>query len=116
MFGKAKPLVSITRTLCGEWRADTSSGDVRGAITAVFNTDGTFMTRNQMEVRGAPADPVIQVGRYRVEAIDRTRFRLFTADENGSPISSTIRTFVDHNTMLNEIGRITFRRVVPDAD
>ena len=115
MFGKTKPVVSITRTLCGEWRADTSSGDVRGAITAVFNTDGTFMTRNQMDVRGVPSDPITHVGRYRVEPIDKQRFKLFTVDENGQPASTTIRTFIDHNTMVNEIGRITFRRVLDGA-
>ena len=32
-------------------------------------------------------------------------------DENGQPLSTTIRSFVDNNTMLNEVGRITFRRV-----
>src|SRR5262245_31960997 len=77
MFSRAKPDKSITRTLVGEWRADTSSGEVRGAITATFNTDGTFVTRNQMDVRGVPSDPLTHVGRYRVEPIDRQRFRLF---------------------------------------
>ena len=37
--------------------------------------------------------------------------RLLTIDENGQPLSTTIRSFVDDNTMLNEVGRITFRRV-----
>ena len=89
MFGKPKP-ANLTRTLVGEWRADTLSGDVRGEITAVFNSDGTFTTRNKM---------------------DKQRFRLYTIDENGSPVSSTVRTFVDKNTMVNDIGRITFRRI-----
>lgn len=115
MFGKPKPSTSITRTLVGEWRADTLSGEVRGAITAVFNSDGTFMTRNQMDVRGSTADPITHVGRYRVEPIDKARFRLFTVDENNSPISTTVRTFIDANTMVNEIGRITFRRVLGDT-
>lgn len=116
MFGKpSKPAHSITRTLVGEWRADTTSGEVRGAITAIFNTDGTFMTRNQMDVRGVPTDPLTHVGRYRVEPIDKQRFRLFTVDENNTPISTTVRTFIDANTMVNEIGRITFRRILGDS-
>jgi hypothetical protein len=110
MFGKPKP-ANLTRTLVGEWRADTLSGDVRGEITAVFNADGTFTTRNRMEVRGVPADPLTQTGRYRIETLDKQRFRLYTIDENGSPVSSTVRTFVDKNTMVNDVGRITFRRI-----
>ncbi len=111
MFGsKPKPTI-FSRTLVGEWRADTSSGDVRGEITAVFNLDGSYLTRNQMEIRGIPADPVTQTGRYRIEAVDRQRFKLFTIDENGQPLSATVRTFVDRNTMVNEVGRITFKRV-----
>jgi hypothetical protein len=110
MFGKSRP-ASFTRTLIGEWRADTLSGDVRGEITAIFNTDGTFTTRNKMEVRGVPADPITQTGRYRIEMLDKNRFKLFTIDENGSPVSVTTRTFVDKNTMVNEVGRITFRRI-----
>jgi hypothetical protein len=108
--GKPKPTI-FTRTLVGEWRADTSSGDVKGEITAIFNTDGSYLTRNQMEIRGVPADPVTQSGRYRIETVDKQRFKLFTIDENGQPLSSTVRTFVDKNTMVNEVGRITFRRV-----
>lgn len=115
MFGKPKPGLSITRTLVGEWRADKMSGEVRGAITAVFNSDGTFMTRNQMDVRGVPSDPLTHVGRYRVEPIDKSRFRLFTVDENGQPLSMTVREFVDHNTMVLEIGKTTFRRVLGDG-
>lgn len=110
MFGKPKPQ-NFTRTLVGEWRAETLSGGVKGEITAVFNTDGTFFTRNQMEIRGVPADPVTQTGRYRIETVDKTRFRLSTIDENGAPISTTVRTFVNRNTMVNEVGRITFHRV-----
>ena len=115
MFGKPKPNLWHARTLVGEWRADTLSGDVRGEITATFTADGAFTTRNRMDVRGVASDPITQVGRYRVEGIDKTRFRLFTIDENGSPVSTTIRTFVDHNTMVNDVGRITFRRVANDA-
>jgi hypothetical protein len=114
MFGKPKPNLWHARALVGEWRADTLSGDVRGEITAVFNADGSFTTRNRMDVRGVASDPITQVGRYRVEGIDKTRFRLFTIDENGSPVSTTIRTFIDHNTMMNDVGRITFRRVMAE--
>ena len=110
LFGKPKP-ANFTRTLVGEWHADTLSGDVKGQITSVFNTDGTFVTRNQMEVRGVAADPVTHTGRYRVEPVDKTRFKLFTIDENGVPVSATVRTFLDRNTMVNEVGRITFRRI-----
>lgn len=112
MFFSNKPKPSnFSRTLVGEWRADTSSGDVKGEITAVFNTDGSYLTRNRMEVRGVPTDPVTQTGRYRIESVDKQRFKLFTIDENGQPLSTTIRSFVDRNTMLNEVGRITFKRV-----
>ncbi|MBP9235675.1 MAG: hypothetical protein KBF30_13450, partial [Hyphomonadaceae bacterium] len=76
---KPKP-GNFSRTLVGEWRADTSSGDVKGEITAVFNTDGSYLTRNRMEIRGVPTDPVTQTGRYRVETVDRQRFKLFTID------------------------------------
>jgi hypothetical protein len=115
MFGKPKPS-NFTRLLVGEWRADTLSGDVKGEITSVFNTDGTFVTCNKMEVRGVTAQPVTQTGRYRVEGIDKQRFRLFTIDENGAPVSTTVRTFLDRNTMVNEVGRITFKRVTQGAD
>lgn len=108
--GKPKPTL-FSRTLVGEWRADTLSGDVKGEITAVFNTDGSYLTRNRMEIRGVPADPVTQTGRYRIEPVDKLRFKLFTVDENGQPISTTVRSFPDKNTMVNEVGRITFRRV-----
>jgi hypothetical protein len=112
MFFNAKPNPSnFSRTLVGEWHADTLSGDVRGEITAIFNMDGSYLTRNQMEIRGVQADPVTQTGRYRVESVDKQRFRLFTIDENGQPLSTTVRSFVDKNTMLNEVGRITFKRV-----
>lgn len=115
MFGKPKAQ-NFTRTLVGEWRAETMSGGVKGEITAVFNTDGTFMTRNQMEIRGVMANPVTQTGRYRIETIDKNRFRLSTIDENGAPISTTVRTFVNRNTMVNEVGRITFLRIDHNAD
>jgi hypothetical protein len=108
--GKHKP-ASLAHTLVGEWHAETLSGDVRGVITAIFNTDGSYLTRNKMEVRGVPAAPVTQTGRYRIEPIDKQRFKLFTIDENGQPHSTTTRTFVDSNTMVNEVGRITFKRV-----
>jgi Mrp family chromosome partitioning ATPase len=49
-------------------------------------------------------------------AVDKTRFRLSTIDENGAPISTTVRTFVNRNTMVNEVGRITFHRVDPGAN
>jgi hypothetical protein len=108
--GKPKP-ATLVHTLVGAWRADTHSGDVKGEILAYFNEDGSYLTRNQMEIRGVPAHPVTQTGRYRVEPLDRTRFKLFTIDENGQPLSTTIRTFIDNNTMINEVGRITFHRV-----
>jgi hypothetical protein len=112
MFFRSKPKpATFSRTLVGEWRADTSSGDVKGEITAVFNTDGSYLTRNRMEIRGVPADPVTQSGRYRVESVDKQRFKLFTIDENGQPLSTTVRSFTDKNTMVNEVGRITFKRV-----
>lgn len=108
--GKQKP-ASLAHTLVGEWRAETLSGDVRGEITALFNTDGSYLTRNQMEVRGVASTLVTQTGRYRIEPVDKQRFKLFTIDDNGQPLSTTTRTFIDSNTMINEVGRITFRRV-----
>jgi hypothetical protein len=109
-FGKSKTN-NFSRNLVGEWRADTLSGDVKGEITAIFHADGAFMTRNKMEVRGVAAVPVTQTGRYRIEPVDKQRFKLFTIDENGQPVSTTVRHLVDRNTMVNEVGRITFRRV-----
>jgi len=112
MLFRGKPKsATLIHTLVGEWRADTLSGDVKGEITAIYNTDGSYMTRNRMEIRGVQAPPVTQTGRYRVEPLDKQRFRLFTVDEDGHPVSATVRTFVDSNTMINEVGRITFRRV-----
>lgn len=108
--GKQKP-ASLAHTLVGEWHADTLSGDVKGSITAIFNTDGSYLTRNLMEIRGVTAAPVTQTGRYRIEPVDKQKFKLFTIDENGQPLSTTVRTFVDSNTMINEVGRITFHRV-----
>jgi hypothetical protein len=110
LFGKPKPQ-NFSRTLVGEWTADTLSGDVKGHITSIFYPDGAYVTRNEMQIRGVPADPVTHTGRYRVEPVDKTRFKLFTIDENGQPVSATVRTFVDRNTMINEVGRITFKRV-----
>lgn len=113
--GKPKP-ATLVHTLVGAWRAETLSGDVKGEILAWFNEDGSYLTRNQMEIRGAAVPPVTQTGRYRVEPLDRTRFKLFTIDENGQPLSTTVRTFVDNNTMINEVGRITFHRVDANTD
>jgi len=108
--GKPKP-ATLVHTLVGAWRADTLSGDVKGEILAWFNEDGSYLTRNQMAIRGVAAQPVTQTGHYRIEALDRARFKLFTIDENGQPLSSTTRTFIDQNTMINDVGRITFHRV-----
>lgn len=113
--GKPKP-ATLVHTLVGAWRADTLSGDVKGEILAWFNEDGSYLTRNQMEVRGVAAQPVTQTGRYRVEPIDRTRFKLFTIDENGQALSATVRTFIDNDTMINDVGRITFHRVAADKN
>ncbi len=114
MFGKQKKPDTFSGRLIGEWRAETVSGDVHGAITAIFREDGTFLTRNQLDVRGKAAAPISQAGRYRVEPVDRTRFKLFMIDENGAPLATSLRTFVDEQTMLTEIGRISFRRAAND--
>jgi len=108
--GKPKP-ATLVHTLVGAWRAETLSGEVKGEILAWFHEDGSYLTRNQMEIRGVSVQPVIQTGRYRLEPLDRTRFRLFTIDENGQALSTTVRTFVDNDTMINEVGRITFHRL-----
>ena len=114
MLFRGKPKsATLIHTLVGAWRAETLSGDVKGEILAWFHEDGSYLTRNQMEIRGVAAQPVTQTGRYRIEPLDRTRFKLFTIDENGQPLSSTVRTFIDNDTMINEVGRITFRRIDP---
>lgn len=113
--GKPKP-ATLVHTLVGAWRADTLSGDVKGEILAWFREDGSYLTRNQMEIRGVPAPPVTQTGHYRVEPLDRTRFKLSTVDENGQLLSTTVRTFLDNDTMINEVGRITFHRVDAASD
>lgn len=112
VFGKPKPAPSFARQLVGEWKAETASGDVTSVITAVYGEDGSFLIRNQMGVRGAQSGPTTQAGRYRVEPIDKQKFKLHTIDENGSPLTSTLRTFLDKDTMVNEVGAITFKRVV----
>jgi hypothetical protein len=114
MFGKPKAAPSFARSLVGEWRAETSSGDVTSSITAVYAEDGSFIVRNEMDVRGAKTGPVTQAGRYRVEPVDKQKFKLHTIDENGLPLTSTLRTFLDKDTMVNEVGRITFKRVVTE--
>ena len=70
--GKPKP-ATLVHTLVGAWRAETLSGDVKGEILAWFHEDGSYLTRNQMEIRGVAAQPVTQTGRYRVEPLDRTQ-------------------------------------------
>ncbi|MDZ4759846.1 MAG: hypothetical protein SGJ21_02070 [Alphaproteobacteria bacterium] len=112
MFGKPKTGEAFSRQIIGEWRAETASGDVTGAITAVFSEDGSFLTRNRLDVRGVEGDRSTQVGRFRIEPVDKQRFRLFTIDDNGVPLTTTTRTFLDRDTMVNEVGAITFRRVV----
>lgn len=113
MFGKPKSGDGFLRVLVGEWHADTSSGDVTSSITAEFTADGAFQTHNVMEIRGVAKPMATQVGRFRIEAVDKQRFRLLTIDENGAPLSATVRTFIDRDTMVNEVGRITFHRVRP---
>jgi TATA-binding protein-associated factor len=49
----------------------------KGEITAVINTDGSYLTRNKMVIRGVPAPPVTQTGRYRIEPVDKQRIGRF---------------------------------------
>ena len=112
MFGLGKKSApSFGVRLIGEWRAETVRGEVTSAIRAIYNGDGSFSVRTQ--VTGASeGKPRTQVGRYRIEPIDRSKFRIVTIDENGSPLGSSTRTFIDDNTMLNEMGQTTFQRVL----
>ena len=112
MFGMGKKRApSVGVLLIGEWRAETARGEVKSAIHAIYNGDGSFSVRTKV-TGGGEGKPRTQVGRYRVETIDRSRFRIVTIDENGAPMGTSIRTFVDDNTMLNEMGRTTFQRVL----
>jgi hypothetical protein len=43
--------------------------------------------------------------------MDKRQFRLFLTDEFGVPISSSVRWFVDPDTMMSDIGRTVFRRL-----
>jgi hypothetical protein len=116
-FGKPKIVNNFARQLVGEWHADAHSGDITNDITAIFSEDGSFLTRNHVGARGAAGGALshAQAGRYRVEPVDKLRFRLFLIDENGAPLSATVRTFLDADTMVNEVGQTTFRRVPASA-
>ena len=111
MFGKAKTIDSISRRIIGEWRAEAASGHAHSVITATFYADATFFVRTELTGPGETSRAISQAGRYRVEPIDKTRFRLFTVDEEGTPQPPSIRTFADENTMVTEVGRLTFSRV-----
>ncbi len=112
MFGIGKKHApSVGVRLIGEWRAETARGEVKSAIQAIYNGDGSFSVRTKV-TGGGEGKPRTQVGRYRVETLDKTRFRIITIDENGAPMGSSIRKFIDDNTMLNEMGQTTFQRVI----
>ncbi|MEZ5937712.1 MAG: hypothetical protein R3C52_05780 [Hyphomonadaceae bacterium] len=113
MFGKPKPVDTFTRRLIGEWRAETSSGQVSGVIVAVFNPDGSFHTRSEVNGAEGPASHTSQAGRFRVDPIDRERFRLSLFDEEGSETYTSVRSFPDPTTMLTEVGRVKFTRTTP---
>lgn len=112
MFSKPKPVDMFSRRLVGEWRAETasSSGQVSGVITAIFEATGVYLIRRELEGTEG-ANTVSQSGRFRVEPIDKTRFKLTLADEDGAPAYSSIRSFPDADTMLVEAGRTIFQRV-----
>ncbi len=111
MFGKAKTIDSVSRRIIGEWRAEAASGQAHSVITATFYADATFFVRTELTGPGETSRAISQAGRYRVEPIDKIRFRLFTVDEEGTPQPASIRTFADENTMVTEVGRLTFSRV-----
>lgn len=112
MFGMSKKRTpSLGVRLIGEWRAETARGEVKSAIHAIYNGDGSFSVRTKV-TGGGEGKPRTQVGRYRIETIDRSRFRIITIDENGAPMGSSVRTFVDDNTMINEMGQTTFQRII----
>lgn len=112
MFGMSrKQTPSVGVRLIGEWRAEMARGEVRSAIHAIFNGDGSFSVRTKV-TGGGEGKARTQVGRYRIETVDKTRFKLVTIDENGAPMGTSIRTFLDEDTMLNEMGQTQFRRVV----
>lgn len=115
MFGigkKREPSVGLR--LIGSWRAESKRGEATSLIQAVYHDDGSFAVRTSFG--GAQEmQPRTQVGRYRVESIDKQRFRLVTIDENGAPLGSSVRRFLDEDTMLNEMGETRFKRVRGDS-
>ena len=112
MFGLGKKnSPKFGARLVGQWRAEAVRGDVVSHIHAEYHGDGTFHIRTEVENGGQQA-PRSQFGRYRVEQVDKDRFRIITIDEYGSPMGQSVRHFVDDNTMVNEIGPITFQRVI----
>lgn len=113
----AKPITSadLTRRLVGLWRATAVSGSASNLIEVTFNSGGDFLLRTRLDVRGKAGAPVTQVGRFRVEPIDKRQFRLFLTDEFGVPMSSSVRRFVDSDTMMSEIGHTLFRRLTRDS-
>jgi hypothetical protein len=111
LFTKSITSVDLARRLEGSWRAHTVSGSASNLIEVTFNSGGDFLLRTRLNVRGEPGAPVTQVGRFRAEPMDKRQFRLFLTDEFGVPISSSVRWFVDPDTMMSDIGRTVFRRL-----
>ncbi len=111
MFGKTRTIDSFSRRIIGEWRAEAASGQAHSVITATFYADATFLIHTELHGPGDSNRAITQAGRYRVEPVDKSRFRLFTVDEEGAPQAPSIRTFADDNTMVTEVGRLTFTRI-----
>jgi hypothetical protein len=110
-FTKEKPADLFARQIVGEWRAETARGSVTGEITAVYHPDGSFLVRSALAGHRETHLPAAQIGRYRIEPVDRKRFHLVTIDENGAPVTRTVRSFPDPDTMVNAVGSTIFRRV-----
>jgi hypothetical protein len=111
MFGKSKTIDSFARRIVGDWRAEAVSGQAQSVITASFHSDSTFIVRTELHAPDGQVRSITQAGRYRVEPVDKTRFRLFTTDEEGAPQPASVRAFPNANTMVTEIGRLTFIRL-----
>lgn len=110
-FAKSTTSDELSRRLAGFWRATTVSGSASNLIEVRYHASGGFLLRTRLDVGGKPGSPVTQAGRFRAEPVDKRQFRLFLTDEFGGPISSSVRWFVDQDTMMSDIGRAVFRRL-----
>jgi hypothetical protein len=111
MFGLlSKPEGAPHRVLVGDWRAETHSGQVTSVIAATYAADGAFLIRTEISGTQTPPPPTTQAGRYRTQTIDKRRFKLHLLDDDGRVMSTSVRTIIDRNTMVSDLGKVTFHR------